>query len=90
MQIERESDVTATLAFCVRPDLRGRGYGKRILKAVPDSPHLADVETVWGGAEPDNEANRRCLRALGFSEDPYPEERSMVKMVYRRLAQVTP
>jgi RimJ/RimL family protein N-acetyltransferase len=73
VQVEREPDGTATLAFCVRPDLRGRGYGKRILRAALDSPHLADVGTIRGGVEPDNEASLRCLRAFGFGEEPYPD-----------------
>jgi RimJ/RimL family protein N-acetyltransferase len=49
-----------------------------------DSPQLAGVQTVWGGVEPDNEASLRCLEGFGFVAEPYPEEPSMVKMVYRR------
>jgi RimJ/RimL family protein N-acetyltransferase len=81
---EHESDGRVALAFGVRPDLRGRGYGKRILRAVLASPELASVERVWGGVEPDNVASIRCLTAVGFTSEPYPEEPSMVKMIYHR------
>lgn len=84
VQYENESDGTIAFAFAVRPDLRGQGYGKQVLRALLASPELAGVGEVWGGVERDNIASLRCLTAVGFVAEPYPEEPSTVKLVYRR------
>ena len=54
--------------FFVRPDLRHQGCGKRILATALAVPGVADIDVWEAGGEPDNAASRRCLEAIGFTE----------------------
>jgi RimJ/RimL family protein N-acetyltransferase len=79
-----QEDGTVGFDLAVRPDIRGQGYGRRVLHAFLQLPELAAVPILWGGIEPDNEASLRCCRAVGFTIEPDPEDPSMMKAVYRR------
>ncbi len=64
---------TASLAFTVAPDLRRRGIGRAMIKALLGRRELRGVELFEAGVEPQNTASRACLEAAGFrlrSEQP--------------------
>lgn len=71
--------------FFVRPDLRRRGYGTRILKMLPARPEAASA-TVWQvGIEADNFASQRCVAALGFVPDGNgPDAGGFLQYFYHR------
>ena len=73
-------DGTVSFSYYVRPDLRGHGYGRRLLLAMLDAPELTGVDDVWCGVHPDNVASLRCLAAAGFLHvELYPGDPSMLK-----------
>ena len=88
VQYECKPDGTASLAYYVRPDLRGRGYGKQLLQAILAAPDSIHATAIWAGVDPDNLASLRCFEAVGFVNiGPYPGEPSLVKVVYFRSIQ---
>ncbi|WP_158531595.1 MULTISPECIES: GNAT family N-acetyltransferase [unclassified Meiothermus] len=81
-----EHDPTAFhFAFAVRPDLRGRGYGKRIVRAMLEHPGLARYRRFVASVEPDNHASLRSLQALGFAPHSLePDESGFLALGYAR------
>jgi RimJ/RimL family protein N-acetyltransferase len=59
---------SATFALLVASRLRGRGYGKRIVRALRTRPEVKALHTLECAVEPDNTAALRCLRACGFAK----------------------
>jgi len=64
--LEIAPDVPQSFGFFVNPELRNRGYGRRIARALIEQPEAAGIKTFDVGVETDNEASRRCLEAVGF------------------------
>ena len=87
VQYDTKPDGTASFLYYVRPDLRNRGYGRRILWAMLAAPELAGVDVVWCGVDPDNTASLHCLAAVGFTRvEPYPGDPSLLKVSRDRAA----
>ncbi|MFY9228110.1 MAG: GNAT family N-acetyltransferase [Candidatus Microsaccharimonas sp.] len=63
--IELEGD-TASTAIGIKPELRGQGLGKELMKAIFDLPILHNVHKLIGGVETDNIASTRMLLSLGY------------------------
>jgi RimJ/RimL family protein N-acetyltransferase len=82
--IESIDAASGALSFAVDPDLRCRGLGREMIKALVREPQLGFVELFEAGVEPENGASRRCLEAAGFhlrSEQPDCEG----MLYYRRV-----
>ena len=80
-----EDEGPASFMFFVRPDLRHQGYGKRILATALAAPEVADIDVWEAGIEPDNAASRRCLEAIGFTDQGRdPEWPDYLRYVYDR------
>ncbi|WP_084542170.1 GNAT family N-acetyltransferase [Calidithermus chliarophilus] len=72
-------------AFAVRPDLRGQGYGKRIVRAMLEHPNLTPYRRFVASVEPDNLPSLRSLQALGFApHSPEPDENGFLALGYAR------
>jgi RimJ/RimL family protein N-acetyltransferase len=73
------------LAYVVDPARWGRGLGTAALRAVLDSPEVADVRVFEAGIDADNVASRRCAAAAGFRpDDPDPDWEDTVYYLLRR------
>jgi ribosomal protein S18 acetylase RimI-like enzyme len=58
--------VTGSIAFAIDPQLRRRGLGRAMIKALIRRPELRLVELFEAGVQPENGTSRRCLEAVGF------------------------
>jgi RimJ/RimL family protein N-acetyltransferase len=65
----RYADATASVVLVVDPALRGRGFGRKIIKALLAAPELDATEVVRACIEPENVASVRCFSAVGFSAE---------------------
>jgi RimJ/RimL family protein N-acetyltransferase len=83
LQVDRTDASTGDLAFAIRPDLRGKGYGKAVLRAF-----LARVGRNYvrlaAFIEPDNIASLACVRSCGFEVALSPDEDGMLKATWNR------
>lgn len=69
VDLEIEDDRSAWMSLIVRPDARGKGMGKMILRAFLEESVLKGVDELKIEIEKDNEASLRCFRAVGFQEE---------------------
>lgn len=84
---DEHDPTTFHFAFAVRPGLRGRGYGKRILQAMLEHPSLARYRRFVASVEHDNRASLRSLQALGFSlQSLEPDESGFLALGYAHPA----
>lgn len=84
-QLDETGDEQGSLMLMVAPAERGRGHGRRILRALLARPELAQLRAVIGGIHPKNEASLRCALAAGFVlASPEPDAEGMLSVVYRR------
>jgi ribosomal protein S18 acetylase RimI-like enzyme len=77
IQVEVEDEGLAHMSFVVAPDLRGRAFGSRMLRAFLSGPGRVWSE-VEVDVESDNIAAIRCLHSCGFDPsgpDPGGPER---------------
>ena len=87
VQYGTKPDGTASFMYYVRPDLRNRGCGRRMLRAMLAAPELSGVDVVWCGVDPHNAASLRCLASVGYTEiELYPGDPSMVRVSRDRRA----
>lgn len=56
------------LNICVHPDLRRRGFGRRLLNALLFRAHDAGVQQVFLEVRPSNQAAIGLYRSVGFRE----------------------
>ena len=56
------------LSLAVRPEARGAGIGRELLRDVLEEVGRRDVTQVWATADPDDDAARRLLRSVGFAD----------------------
>jgi RimJ/RimL family protein N-acetyltransferase len=68
VQLDSYADQTATLGLVVKPQLRGQGYGKRILRALLEREEVAQLLRLEATIEPDNTASLRCFESAGFRQ----------------------
>jgi len=84
VDLEAEPDGTGWVAHLVKPELRGRGYGRRILEAMLAQPEVSRLKVIKGGIEPDNVAALRCCQAVGFVlEGDEPDEEGFLTVSCR-------
>ncbi|WP_018466988.1 GNAT family N-acetyltransferase [Calidithermus timidus] len=82
---DEHDPTTFHFAFAVRPDLRGRGYGRRMLQAMLEHPNLARFRRFVASVEPDNQASLRCLESQGFTPRSLePDESGFLALGYAR------
>jgi RimJ/RimL family protein N-acetyltransferase len=87
LQLDTEADGTGYVGLVVKPELRSRGYGKRILRALLDRPEVRWLKRIVGTAEADNVASHRCLQATGFlQQGSEPDEEGFLTFVYNKEA----
>lgn len=78
---------TAWATLLVNPELRGRGYGNRILRAALSRPEVTRLKRIKAIVEHENIGSLRCLWSVGFVvEWAEPDEEGFVILAYR-LAQ---
>ncbi|HEU5483286.1 MAG TPA: GNAT family N-acetyltransferase [Microlunatus sp.] len=70
---DAEEDEVELARLIVAPALRGRGLGKRLVRALMDKASATDLATTMLRVEPDNEIAIRCYPSCGF-EPLGPEE----------------
>jgi RimJ/RimL family protein N-acetyltransferase len=70
-------------AYVVDPARWGRGMGRAALRALVDTPEVADVEQFVLGIDEDNAASRAAATAAGFM--PLTDEPDSEGMVFLRL-----
>ncbi|NRP21010.1 hypothetical protein LPJGGPFB_04269 [Ensifer adhaerens] len=65
IQVDRDEDGVGHIELAVRPDLRGKGYGKRILLAFLSGPGSVFAE-LHAHVEIDNAASLSCFKRCNF------------------------
>lgn len=68
LDLELFDDHSASIAFAVKPEYRGRGYGKRIVHESMTLPTFRGITKVHAGVETDNIASQKVLLANGFAK----------------------
>jgi RimJ/RimL family protein N-acetyltransferase len=87
LQLDIEGEDTGYVGLVVKPELRNRGYCKRILRALLDRPEILQLNRIVGTAEADNVASHRCVKAVGFvQQGNEPDEDGFLVFVYSREA----
>lgn len=66
LDLELNNDNSASIAFGVKPELRGQGLGKMIINEVTALSNLQGIKKIHAGVEPENVASQRVLQANGF------------------------
>lgn len=56
----------AWIGLAVNPEIRGKGFGKAILKQFLEQPFAREYGEIKAGIEPDNAASVKCFEAAGF------------------------
>ncbi len=74
----------AWIGMAVNPELRGKGFGKAILKQFLDQPFAKEYAEVKAGIEPDNVASVKCFEAVGFKPISHKlDEEGVMDYVYK-------
>lgn len=68
VQLEPYLEQIASFGLVVKPELRGQGYGKRILRALLERDEMAPYARLEVTIEPDNTASLRCFESAGFRQ----------------------
>ena len=76
---------TGSISLVVNPELRSRGFGRRILRsflAQAEAAHLGEIEAC---IEVDNTASLRCFQGCGFVAcTQEPDNHGLIKHVHKR------
>lgn len=73
------------IGLAVKPELRMKGFGKRILKEFFMTPLAQEFKEIWAGIEYDNIASRKCFESVGFKEKTEkPDEENILDYVLVR------
>lgn len=67
IDFEKYEDGSAGLALIISPTHRNKGWGRRALRALIDSPEVEGLERLFAGIEPENVASVRCFEGAGFT-----------------------
>ena len=87
IQLDTYPDQTGSLSLAVNPELRSRGYGKRILSAFLLQEVASRLGEITACIEADNNASLHCFRACGFvARDMEPDSNGLISFVYRNGA----
>jgi len=83
LQLDTDIEATGYIGLVVKPELRNRGYGKRVLRAFLERPEAGRLDRIVGCAEVDNVASHRCVEAVGFvQQGAEPDEEGFLSFVY--------
>lgn len=82
IQVDRDEDGVGHVELAVRPDMRGRGYGKQVLQAFLSGPGRAFAE-LHAHIEIDNVASLACFRRCDFVEAPEQDDDEFVLLAWR-------
>jgi len=82
IEIEIYPDRTAAIGLLTNPDLRNKGYGKRIIRNLLKRPELRGVEIIRASIESDNSASIHCFKGSGFIEEGSDDEGLLI-LTYR-------
>jgi RimJ/RimL family protein N-acetyltransferase len=74
------AEPSANISYVVDPTARRCGYGRAMLRELPDVPELAHVKVFAAGIEAGNVASIRCARSAGF--DPLSSEPDWEGIIY--------
>ncbi len=55
------------ISYMIAPSMRGKGYGKKILKLAEQSP-AEGLQVLMGMVEDANESSKKCFRSNGYAE----------------------
>ena len=66
LDLELNDDNSASIAFGVKPELRGQGLGGKIIQEVMVLPNLQGITKIHAGVEPDNAASQKVLLSNEF------------------------
>lgn len=81
--LETYPDETASVGLIVKPELRNRGYGERILRVLLSRAEVAALRALEVGVEADNSAGLRRAAAVGFIGQPSePDADGSLTLVY--------
>lgn len=73
----------AWIGLAVKPELRAKGWGTRILRAWLESEIAHSVGEIRAGIEPDNPASVRCFSSAGFKPmSDVPDEEGIIDYSY--------
>ena len=87
LQLDTYPDRTGSLSLVVNPELRSRGYGKRILSAFLLQGEASRLVEIKACIEADNSASLNCFRACGFvARETEPDSNGLISLVYRNGA----
>jgi ribosomal-protein-alanine N-acetyltransferase len=78
----------AHLAYWLRPEFHGEGYGTEMAELLVDRTfRVSPVHSVGAGAFACNEPSRRILESLGFTQEYRSREAEYVDGAYRDFVQ---
>ncbi|UVI29417.1 GNAT family N-acetyltransferase [Paenibacillus spongiae] len=81
IDVEIYTDGTAAISLLTNPQLRYKGYGKRMVETLLKRPEISSVQMIKIGIEPDNIASLNCFRKVGFIEQGLDDE-GLVEFAY--------
>lgn len=85
IQLDTYPDRRGSMSLVVNPELRSRGYGKRILRAFLRHETALRLSEIEACIEADNIASLRCFRASGFvARDAEPDSGGLITYVHTR------
>ncbi|MGG4321346.1 GNAT family N-acetyltransferase [Bacillus sonorensis] len=83
VMVEVEEDCTGNIALLVDPFLRGKGYGKAMLKRAMRLPEMGQVKKWFAGIEEDHHICLRCFQSMGYIfENEHPDEDGFYSLIY--------
>lgn len=85
IQVDRDEDGVGHIELAVRPDLRGNGFGKRILRAFLSGPGRTFAE-LHAHIEIGNAASLACFQRCGFVVGAEQDDDEFFLLVWRPTA----
>ena len=83
IQFERIGDGIGSVSLVVKPELRYRGFGRRVLQSFLLREEIQDLKSIDVEIEPDNEPAQHCVLAAGFTQrGEEPDEDGFLRFVY--------
>ena len=81
---EIQEDGIGNESLGIQPDLRNRGYGSAMLRALIETPEAQQASCVAAHIDPKNTASIRCHEKVGFvCESDEPDEEGFLRFVHR-------
>lgn len=83
VMVEQESNYVGYIALVINPILRGKGYGKALVKKVMSLPSTQSIKKWIANIETDNIACLKCFESVGYSfENSIPDEDGYYLLIY--------